>query len=64
MAETTDSLNQKNEEGAVIYCFNGMLLIVTLPLWVMLGVIYSPYFFYKGLRALVKNDATSPVSLP
>ena len=64
MAETTESLNQ-NEEGAVIYFFNGMLLILSLPLWAMLGVIYSPYFFYKGVCALCNMCKTSPAeSLP
>ena len=29
-------------------CFNGMLLIVTIPLWAAIGVIYSPYYIYKG----------------
>lgn len=62
MAETTDSLNQK--EDLVINCFNGMLLIVALPLWVILGVLYSPYFIYKGVSALVKNCGTPAVSLP
>jgi hypothetical protein len=53
------------EDGAVIHCFNGMLLIVTLPVWVMIGVLYSPYYVYKGISALVKSCGTSSaVSLP
>ena len=46
-------------EEAVSTCFSCMLLIGLLPIFLAGGILYSPYFIYKGLKTAAKKCTTS-----
>lgn len=53
------------EEGNLIHCLNSALLVGFMPIFVTLGVIYSPYFIYMGIRAVAKKyGMPDPVLIP
>lgn len=56
----------RSSEEAVTTCFSCMLLIGFLPIFLAGGILYSPYFIYKGLKAAGKKCTTSSpgVELP
>ena len=49
----------RSKEDIVMNCFNGMVIAMTLPIWlpaaVVVGVVWSPYFLYKGVKAVSKR---------
>lgn len=48
-----------SSEEAVTTCFSYMFLIGFLPIFLAGGILYSPYFIYKGVRAATKKCTTS-----
>ena len=46
----------RREEDVVMNCFNGAIIVMTLPIWlpaaIIIGVVWSPYFLYRGVLNL------------
>jgi len=53
----------RSKEDMVMNCFNGMVIAMTLPIWlpaaVVVGVVWSPYFLYKGVKKCMTVDTAS-----
>ena len=56
----------RSGEDMVMNCFNGMVIAMTLPIWlpaaVVVGVVWSPYFLYKATKKCMTVDTASQLN--
>ena len=56
----------RSKEDMVMNCFNGMVIVMTLPIWlpaaVIVGLVWSPYLLYKGAKKCMTLDTTSQLN--